>query len=313
MPRKLLSILFSICVTCSYAQVKYKKCTVYSTNPSSGLDSFVSKVLLYNKFGKITEEHIYQRKEMPPGYIAEPDEVTLYAYTKDTLLSLKRTICLGGHDLCLNDTVLAIYSYDEKNKISGVLSASYGRGGTGCMVGIAGTRWYDSTKTTFSYNENGNLLTETTSNISLNMPTGFTIGFQSNFRSYAYDHDNRLISIRRLHVKTLEYFEREFIEENGYADTTEVAREVFNYYDGCYTVDLFTTNFNGKTHTVSYVFHDRFNRVIQEYIGDSYLAGTYLEGPIERFYSYQPDKRLINEILYDEKGRVEQVNSYIYE
>ena len=138
------------------------------------------------------------------------------------------------------------------------------------------------------------------------------MGFQSNFKAYAYDGENRLHSIRHLNVETLKYFGREFIEEYKYPDTTEVAIEVFNYHDQCYTIDLIKKDIDKIIHSISFAFYDQSNKLIQEYIHDNYLAEGY-EDPIERFYSYEPGKRLMKEILYDNVGKIQQVNSYIYE
>lgn len=312
MPRKLLLIVFCFCLTCAHAQVGYKKCTVYSIRPGNSNDSFVSKVQLYNKFGKITEERTYKQVNDSIVNTAMLSNVTFYTYIKDTSPSLKKTICFGNHDRCLDDTTIAIYSYNDNNKIVNIISASYGRGGSGCLVGALGTRWYDSTKTNYHYDENGNLTHVATSDISDNFPTGFTTGFSSNFTAYQYDNKKRISSIRHLHVYSLDDFGREFIKEHGYADTTELAIQTFSYRDQAYAVDLVERDDYRIVQNTSYFFQDHSKNVVQEYLHDRYL-NKWEDNPVERFYSYKPDKRLTKEIQYDEHGQIIRVNNYYYE
>jgi hypothetical protein len=213
---------------------------------------------------------------------------------------------------CINDTTLEIYSYNGDNKLVNIISAEHGIGGTGCMIGGIDPRWYDSTKTEYSYDEKGNLIREATSDLALNMPTGLAMGYSPNFRSYAYDDKNRIRSITLVYVRSLTYFGAEINKEHGFDDTVALAKETFNYHDRAYTVDLVGTDYDRSVHNISYFLYDQSGRVIQEYIHDPYLGGWHHD-PVERFYAYQPDKRLVKEILYNHTGQVDRVDNYIYE
>ncbi len=315
MIRKWLFVLFNLCITCSYAQVKYQKCTVYSTGPRYGSDSFITEVLFYNKYGKITEECIYRKIEEGEdgtGNTSQLAEIILYTYTGDTLLSLKKAIYLANEDMRIDDTAVVAYSYDANNKITSIISASYGRGGTGCLVGIEGTRWYDSTKTVYTYDDKGNLIKEATSELSFSMP-GFTMGgFQPNFAAYRYDDKNRISSINHLYIEVLTYNGAELVKEEGITDTIEVATEVYGYYNKCRVIELVTQTSDRVPPDISFTFYNQSGNITQEYIHDNYITGGY-GYPVERFYTYQPDKRLVKEIHYDNSGNIEQVDSYIYE
>jgi hypothetical protein len=225
------------------------------------------------------------------------------------LLLLEKHVCLRKEGCIVNDTNIIYYAYNKNNKLDYTISASYGRGGYGCMVG-GDPRWYDSTKTGYYYDAKGNLTHQATSDITWNMGTGFSLSTSPNFRAYTYDNNNRVTSIRYLAVHTLEYDGSNFIKEYGYDDTTVVAKEVYSYHNRCYTIDMVVKDWDKTIHHTSYVFYDSAGNTIQEYThGGSTLIYNV---PIERFYA-QPGKRLIKEIWYDNEGRPDMVDSYIYE
>lgn len=295
------------------AQTHYKACTEYTVFAGRPNDTVATKQQFFNKYGKIIKELYYADKNADkPDSPADMflDKTTTYGYVNDTVLYFERTIAENGRPH-VDDTTVSFYSYDDKSRLKEVLSASYGYGGQGCLIDPNYRRWYDSTRTAYKYDEQNRVEEVATIDIGINMPTGFVIGIQPNFKKYVYNTEGRVARVENLKIYSLKDIDFSYPKKNGQTDTICVSREDFQYHDKHY--EIIWKGVDGITPKMetSIYFYDSSGNIIHECINKEEL-NEYYEGPVERIYGLYPDKRLKTQVDYNALGNVTKTHNYFY-
>lgn len=298
MTRKILPIVLVLLTQVVFGQ--YKKCIVYISYPTDSQFNGIHSIQYLNDNGKLLMEREYGKYEGTSVNYHDTtlDRMTIFSYTKDTLIASKKNVYLHTDYF---DTTAEYYYYDKNNRISYFISANWSYP----------YQWHDSAKTTYRYNDEGQLIEKQRKELSMDIPegSGFMLpSLSPNRFIYNYDKKGRVFKIHKYNIETLRYNIPDYIPGHLYLDTNLLSIETYKYKKRSYTIAKESKKMRDTT--VSIFHFNKAGSLISEQI-DTDVNQKPNNG--SRYtYSYYPDGRLQEKKKYF-NGKLERTYTYTYE